>query len=257
LCEDPPDSVVGIATEAATMNDIEYEYNDDADGSVAAATAPAADDVDDDDDENSEDVDDADSGNDGSEAEIHDACVECDKMENTIDDHYGVDFVKGLPSSPEGWIPPGPPEKWTYSAPAGSPLEDEIDNPGKWNLFSFAPKFNASTKKYEGHFTPAGAKVFSAINSAGDREIASWKFYYQGWMTDDFSKATYVHYDAGFGNMKPPSRNGCLDASVLLKHGLDGNRMKDDPLFFINCYSQSTIDESTWGFGGYSGDCGG
>ncbi len=239
------------------MNDIEYEYNDDADGSVAAATAPAADDVDDDDDENSEDVDDADSGNDGSEAEIHDACVECDKMENTIDDHYGVDFVKGLPSSPEGWIPPGPPEKWTYSAPAGSPLEDEIDNPGKWNLFSFAPKFNASTKKYEGHFTPAGAKVFSAINSAGDREIASWKFYYQGWMTDDFSKATYVHYDAGFGNMKPPSRNGCLDASVLLKHGLDGNRMKDDPLFFINCYSQSTIDESTWGFGGYSGDCGG
>jgi hypothetical protein len=55
--------------------------------------------------------------------------VECDKMENTIDDHYGVDFVKGLPGSPEGWIPPGPPENWMYSAPARSPLEDEINNP--------------------------------------------------------------------------------------------------------------------------------
>jgi hypothetical protein len=108
LCEDPPDSVVGVATKAATTNDIEHEYNDDADGSVAAATAPAADDVDDvndDDDDNSEDVDDADSGDEGSEAEIHDACVECDEMENTIDNHYGVDFVKGLPGSPEGWIP--------------------------------------------------------------------------------------------------------------------------------------------------------
>jgi hypothetical protein len=77
LCEDPPDSVVGVATKAATTNDIEYENNDDADGSVAAATAPATndvDDVDDDNDDNSEDVDDADSGDDGSEAEIHDAC---------------------------------------------------------------------------------------------------------------------------------------------------------------------------------------
>ena len=51
-------------------------------------------------------------------------------------------------------------------------------------------------------------------------------------MADDFSKATYVRDDAGFDNMKQPGRKGCLDASVLLKHGLDSNRMKDDPLFF-------------------------
>ena len=171
-----------------------------------------------------------DSGDDGSEAEIHDAGAEFEDNENTIDNLYGVDFVPSLPGAPKDWQPPGPPENWVYQAPPGTPLENDIDNPGNWNLYSFAPRFNAS-KKYEGHFTPAGAKVLPK-NKDGVRATDNWQFYYNGWVGDDFDKATYVRDDAAYGNMKPPSRKGSLDADVLLKHGLSADRMKDDPLFF-------------------------
>ncbi len=171
------------------------------------------------------------SGDDGSEAEIHDAGTEFEPMENTIDDLYGVDFVEGLPGAPEGWSPPGPPDGWEYKAPAGSPKEEDIDNPASWNLYSFAPKINASTKKYEGHFTPAGAKVVPMAQD-GSREIGGWTFYYNGWKGDAFDKETFVRGDASHGNLKPENRRGCLDVDILKKHGLNEARMRDDPLFF-------------------------
>ena len=37
-----------------------------------------------------------------------------------------------------------------YIAPTGSPSEEKIDNPGKWNLYSYAPKMN-KTKEYGDH----------------------------------------------------------------------------------------------------------
>lgn len=176
-------------------------------------------------------ADSADSGDDGCEAEIHDAGTEFEQMENTIDDIYGVDFVPALLGAPKDWTPPGPPDDWVYVAPQGSPMENDIDNPANWNLYSFAPKFNSSSKKYEGHFTPALAKVVP-INSDGIRAINDWKFYYNGWIGDEFDESNYVRDDAAFGNMKPPSRKGYLDVDILLKHGLNADRMKDDPLFF-------------------------
>ena len=187
------------------------------------------------------------SGDDGSEAEIHDAGTEFEPMENTIDDMYGVDFVQGLPGSPDGWSPPGPPDGWVYNPPDGSPKEEDIDNPANWNLYSFSPKINASTKKYEGHFTPAGAKVVPTTPD-GSREIGGWTFHYNGWKADEFDKATFVRDDASHGNLKPESRKGRLDVDILKKHGLNATRMKDDPLFFYQMLfpiadpKHSTID---------------
>ena len=126
----------------------------------------------DDDTDNSSDDgnDDADSADDGLEAEIHCDGVEFDEEDAEIDDLYGVDFVKTLtiPGAPPGWTPPGPPEGFVYVPVGGAPTEDEIDNPGNWNLFSFAARYNNNTKnkKYVGHFSPCGAKVVSA-NSVG------------------------------------------------------------------------------------------
>ena len=187
------------------------------------------------------------SGDDGSEAEIHDAGTEFEPMENTIDDMYGVDFVQGLPGSPDSWSPPGPPDGWVYNPPDGSPKEEDIDNPANWNLYSFSPKINASTKKYEGHFTPAGAKVVPTTPD-GSREIGGWTFHYNGWKADEFDKATFVRDDASHGNLKPESRKGRLDVDILKKHGLNATRMKDDPLFFYQMLfpiadpKHSTID---------------
>ena len=176
--------------------------------------------------------DNGDSGDDGSEAEIHDAGTQFETMENTIDDIYGVDFQPGLPGAPKGWLPPGPPDGWVYVPPAGSPKEEEVDNPANWNLYSFAPRINASTKKYEGHFTPAGAKVVP-INKNGIRKVGDWTFHYNGWIGDEFDKNTFVRDDAVYGNLKPESRRGCLDVDILKKHGLDATRMHNgDPLFF-------------------------
>ena len=180
--------------------------------------------------------DDADSADDGLEAEIHDNGVGFEEEDAQIDDLYGVDFVKTLtiPGAPPGWTPPGPPEGFVYVPVGGAPTEDEIDNPGDWNLFSFAPRYNNNTKnkKYVGHFSPCGAKVVPA-NSVGVRQIDNWKFYYQGWTPDDFDKGTYVRDDATQSNLKPASRKGCLDANVLRKHGMTSTRMQDeDALFF-------------------------
>jgi hypothetical protein len=40
-------------------------------------------------------------------------------------------------------------------------------------------------------------------------------------------------------NIKPESRRGSLDVNVLKKHGCDGSRVRDDPLFFTNSYFRS------------------
>ena len=81
-------------------------------------------------------------------------------------------------------------------------------------------RINASTKKYEGHFTPAGAKVVPTTPD-GSREIGGWTFHYNGWKADEFDKATFVRDDASHGNLKPESRKGRLDVDILKKHGLN------------------------------------
>ncbi len=177
-------------------------------------------------------VDDNNSGDDCSEAEIHDAAVEFGgDMDNTIDDLYGVDFIPPLPGAPDGWKPPGPPDGWEYNPGKGVPTEDEIDNPGKWNLYSFAPKIDRSTKMYKGHFTPANAMVVPKDEN-GERKVGNWKFYYTGWQPDEFDNKTFVRGEARYKNLKPESRKGCLDVNILRKHGLMKDRMTNDALFF-------------------------
>jgi hypothetical protein len=77
-----------------------------------------------------------------------------------------------FPGQPAGWFPPGPPTDWKYDQIACVPSPVATDNPGSWNLYSFAPKVKVSLKVkgkksaekyiYEGHFTPAGAQVLAA-----------------------------------------------------------------------------------------------
>ena len=59
-----------------------------------------------------------------------------------------------------------------------------------------------------------------------------WDFHYKNWKAEDFDVQTYVRTGAKFGDLKPESRRGCLDANVLRKHGLNAERMRHVPLFF-------------------------
>ena len=197
----------------------------------------SGDDCDTDDDEFSNYCGDSDDA--GSEAELFDAATEFHNEENLIDDVYGVSFeLTGtpfvIPGTPLGWIPPGPPMHWEYDPPDGVPPPEDTDNPGGWNYYSFAPKFKAGKggRKYVGHESPAGAIVLPADDD-GNRMINGWKLHYQGWKADSFDKTTYVRDDAAYGNLKPKSRAGFLDADVLRKHGLTADRMAKDPFFFF------------------------
>ena len=57
-------------------------------------------------------------------------------------------------------------------------------------------------------------------------------FHYKNWKAEDFDVQTYVRTGAKFGDLKPESRKGCLDANMLRKHGLNAEQMRHDPLFF-------------------------
>ena len=178
--------------------------------------------------------DDCDSADDGIQADLLNEGVDFeDRDDEAIDDMNGVDFVaQGLLGAPLGWFPPDPPDNWTGYVPQyDAPAEEDVDNPGGWSLYPFAARYN-SKKKYEGHFTPSGARVVP-VNDDGIRQIGNWKFHYQGWTADEFDKGTYVRGDAVYGNLKPPSRKGSLDADVLRNHGLTEDRMiNGDALFF-------------------------
>jgi hypothetical protein len=145
-------------------------------------------------------------------------------------------FGREIPGAPKGWAPPCAPLNWkgydAYERKSDAPASHEIDNPGNWNLYSFAPKYDGKTKKYIGHFTPGGARVVSA-DARGDREKNGWKFYYKEWLHDDFDKRTFVRNDSTRDNIKPSSRRGSLDADVLKRHGLTEARVSTDALFFF------------------------
>ena len=96
-------------------------------------------------------------------------------------------------------------------------------------VFLYAAKMNKG--QYEGHFTPAGATVLP-VDSDGKN---GWKFHYNGWQADEFDRSTYVRDDAKFGNIKPKSRAGYLDAGTLRKLGLSSERMSNKDPFFNYC----------------------
>lgn len=108
---------------------------------------------------------------------------------------------------------------------------EEIENPGKWNLWSCGPRFDKK-REYTGHFTPAGAKVLK-LNNEGKRETNGWTFHYQGWNPDNFDKNNYARAGAMKGNLKPVTRRGVLDVDRLKTHGLTKDQVINDPLFFF------------------------
>ena len=137
----------------------------------------------------------------------------------------------GIPGAPMGWVPPGPPEDWAgYQQKYDGPEYWEVDNPGSWGPYAFAPKY--VKQKYTGHYTPANAKVVPE-NENGDREMGGYKFHYNGWSPDAFDASTFVQGDATRADMRRKSRLGSLDVEVLKKHGLTLDRLRNEPLFFL------------------------
>jgi hypothetical protein len=104
-----------------------------------------------------------------------------------------------------------------------------VDNPGGWSAFVFQPKYNKAGK-YDGHFTPAGAKVVPA-NTEGVRSINDWIFHYDGFDGDEFTWNTYRRVGATAENIKPPERGPKLDVPLLQKHGINSNTI-NSPLHF-------------------------
>ncbi len=159
--------------------------------------------------DNEESGDMGDSDDEGAEADIHHKGINLREVLETSnetigDDADNIDNVKGeefatteghcavqLLGAPDGWVPPGPPLTWPGYQPKGNaPQPGNIDNPGLWSLYSFAPKYKTGNV-YSGHFIPAGAMVLPA-NQHGQQELNGWRFHCQGWAPDEFDKKTFV-----------------------------------------------------------------
>jgi hypothetical protein len=137
-----------------------------------------------------------------------------------------------LIGAPLGWLPPSAPITFLgYRPKSGDPPEEEIDNPAGWSMFTFTPSYHPKTKKYDGHTTPSGAHVVPP-DELGNRKMDGWEFHYKNWKAEEFDENTYARTGAKFGDLKPESRRGCLEANVLRKHGLTAEQMRHDPLFF-------------------------
>jgi hypothetical protein len=81
--------------------------------------------------------------------------------------------VCGIEGAPDGWVPPGPPEMWQYRQQVhrGEPHFDSVDNPAKWDKYTFRAKFDGTrnTDGYSGyHEMPCGAQPVP-LNDDGKR----------------------------------------------------------------------------------------
>ena len=79
---------------------------------------------------------------------------EADNMDDDSDE-CGEDgdcsIVPILRGSPPGWFPPQPPPDFQYHPKYDAPPEEEIDNPGGWSLYSFAPCFDSKQVHWSLH----------------------------------------------------------------------------------------------------------
>jgi hypothetical protein len=173
-----------------------------------------------------------DSDEEGEECKIHQAFEEEVENMEFYEDGDGEEIFS-IPGSPDGWAPPQPTPTFLGYQPkpnSGAPQDfDLVDNPGGWSAFVFQPKYNKAGK-YEGHFTPAGAKV-TPINSEGVRAINGWQFHYSGFDGDEFTWKTYRRVGATAADIKPADRGPKLDVSLLDKHGINVNTV-NSPIHF-------------------------
>ena len=116
------------------------------------------------------------------------------------------------------------------------PMFEDVDNPGNWPQYCFRPRFKGNAKskntKYSHHSLPTGA-IPVPKNKDGKRVINGWEFFYNGWK----NPGTQQHRrGATTANMFPKEMEGCLDAEILAKLGLNEGRMgktgETDALFF-------------------------
>ena len=121
-----------------------------------------------------------------------------------------------------------PPSDWSAPVPQearGERKFEDVDNPGSWPQYCYRPVFNgrSTAAKYKHHALPTGAMPVPKI-AEGIRKSNGWEFHYNGWTN---SGPSHWH-GATTTNMFPTKMDGCLDADVLKKMGLNKST-----LFFL------------------------
>jgi hypothetical protein len=92
-----------------------------------------------------------------------------------------------LIGAPEGWLAPTPPSTYSGYVPKHNALvEEAIDNPAGWSMFTFTPVY--SNNKYKFHSSP-GAR-FVLADKTGKRCINGWEFHDQNWKAEKFYEET-------------------------------------------------------------------
>jgi len=149
-----------------------------------------------------------------------------------------------IPGAPPGWSSPVAPKDWKppkIASSLGQPdvAFSDIDNPGGWSEYMFAPKFQYNKmkrEKYLYHAMPAGATPVPKNPLTGKRTSEGFEFFYNGWTrerTDPVFRSGATRND-----LFPQCRKSTLDADLLSKLGMNKDRMYHtndagpDSLFF-------------------------
>jgi len=176
----------------------------------------------------------------------HDAYTACEDAltpEELAQQQGQQDAPPLISGAPPGWSPPVAPKDWKppkIASSLGQPdvSFSEIDNPGGWSEYTFAPKFQCNKmkrEKYLHHVMPAGATLVPR-NNRGKRTSEGFEFFYNGWTRE--STDPVFRSGATRDNLFPRSRKSTLDADLLVKLGMNKDRMYHtndggpDSLFF-------------------------
>ena len=185
------------------------------------------------------------SNEEGEDAEVHDTAArnavadraadagELADDENTVKPRRVYDPLLPTRGVPEGWEPP------PVKTHKGEPEFESVDNPGDWNRFVFAPKFDTKgTKRYKYHALPSGAMPVPPQEGNGARIDHLWEFFYQGWKKPE--NLPPDRHGATLENLFPEQRKGSLDVDMLKKLGMKKTTVTEcDPLFFYQLLHKS------------------
>ena len=102
-----------------------------------------------------------------------------DALSNCVSSVMNPDATCAIEGAPDGWTPPGPPEKWSHKQDekGGEPRFEEVDNPGSWSCFTFRG-YKGKSKKYVHHRMPSGAVPVPKDPTTGKRTDGGYEFFY-------------------------------------------------------------------------------